>query len=1001
MEKDLKVALKITAEDKTGPALSKTKAGIQSVSKQLTSMQNQFYAFFSVMKTFQGAKALAGLTEQIQLANTCLEVAVKNMRASAAVQNELYTLARQTGGGYVALSQLYSRMAVQADAYNISQEKMLTLTRATARSLQISGAGATEAAAATLQLSQALGSGELRGDEFRSLAENAPRLMQALADGLDVPIGRLRDLAFEGKLTTKVVVEALESQAKVLEQEASRIPRTIGMASAAARDELGRVMVEWNKTSNFTKKLASLMDFLGTHMNGAFHAGLATVITGISVAIGRAATPVLGYVTALRTKIAASRQAAQSELTAAQAALELARAHAAGSVSARGSAIAQQQLAAAQQRVVAAQKAMSVSGAASSMTVSGLRGILSALGGPIGAITTAVSLGTMAWFAWGDAAQKAGKKAQDALEAARHDTERKQAASAYGTGSLSLQKEAIGEARKELAAAIEELQKRREKPSVAYSSMGVDRRVQMAEKRVDDARKRLAEATKLYEQAREARLGASTGTDPGDGGPRILQNALTDWVNKFSASQDKVQSILNEFQKRAKEAKLDPKSRTYTVLRGRLEDALLGKARSEFTEAVDQIISPMNELSRVLKEVREKGRAAKLPENTIKAAEDKIRATFNAKGLGKDVETALAGVRRQIRELTGTATAGDIRSKVSAPYKKLKADLQAQGRDKDILAVEKLIDIKAATAQMQELESRWQLTMTRMRNSQEQVKLQLEAGLIGDSEAREQMAALAEQSQTQLQGILQKMAPLAEITGPQGIENLRRLQNELERTSLVTDSLGASIKNSLQNSLANMFTQIATGAASGKEALVGMVQAFAAALAQIAANRLAAMLVGTLFGGFGGGAGGGTPTVSVSTGGHVRGRGTDTSDSIPAWLSNYEYVVRAAVVRQPGVLEFLQDLNRRGLIALRQWAGMAKHANGGLAGFSLPQMPIPKLPDSRSGAGNTTVKNAVNLHVYDDPQRIAHAAFATRAGEEAFVAMLGKNPARFRQLLEM
>ncbi len=143
---------------------------------------------------------------------------------------------------------------------------------------------------------------------------------------------------------------------------------------------------------------------------------------------------------------------------------------------------------------------------------------------------------------------------------------------------------------------------------------------------------------------------------------------------------------------------------------------------------------------------------------------------------------------------------------------------------------------------------------------------------------------------------------------------------------------------------------------------------------------------------------------TFSGGGHVRGPGTTTSDSIPALLSDQEYVTRAAVVTQPGALGFLDDFNQRGMAALDDWGGV-RHATGGLAGVPAPEMPAPSLQTSPmaspSEAGNTTLQNKQNFFMVDDPQRIAEAAFNTRQGEESFYIMLGKNPGKIRSLLNI
>lgn len=1155
MLENLKIALEIAAKDSSKPALRQVKENLGCISQQLTAMRTQAFSVFGVLQLLGKGRALLVLSEEVQLSNARLQNAVKNMQAVAAAQKDLYALAQQTGGGYVALSQLYARASLHADHYHLSQQKILTLTRATAQSLRISGATTQEAASATLQLSQALGAGALRGEEFRAVMESAPRLMKALADGLGVPLGMLRELAFEGRLTTEIVVDALESQAAVLEEEAARIPRTIGIASAAARDELGRVMVEWDKASGLSQKLAGGIDLLVEHMDKVFHGGLAVGMAAFSIGFGRILAMLKSAAFAKFEQISANRQLVASELAAARTAVSSAQAYAAQTACTVNAVIAQKRLAEAKLRLAAAEQAAAVSVGATGFALRSLAGVITFLGGPFGALMTAVSLGASAWLAWGDAAQTAGKKAQDALEAARRDTERKVAAAKYGTGDLSVQKEAVGEAKNALNDALKRLESAQKFILLSYNGPGGYNPVADAEKVVAVARERLAEATKLYEQARVAVEEKKKKEGQGEEEAKklsILKEHVQGWVEQIVASKDKIQLALDQFEQKAKVAKLAPQSEEYTALRTRLEDALLGRARTEFAETVRKLTAPLSEQAHALKDVREKGQAARLSEAEIRAAEDKIRAKFsplakfkelvsgmetsldpfaarlkelnelarkagikksskqykrayllleqrydsrkqtesvaarldeemrlykdalkrkqdalkqsldkqgisikayygrknqleqqeisaeisrtrqvlaekqkllasgtqsqqitarqdiarleneliilnrkradaaqaNARASAaaeRELEKALTGVRIKLKELSGEMSPEDLRAKAREPYKQLRASLLAEGRDKDVAAIDKLIDIEAAQAQFAQLEQAWERTLTAMQNATESVKISLDAGGITDFEARDRMQAIADQAAGQMREITVKMEPVAQIAGPEQLERLKAMQNELRKTQLVLSELGQSVKTNLTDALTDMFQKIMTGTAAAKEAILGMLRQFLTAMAQVIAAKLAAKAVGGALPGF-------------APGGHVRGRGTDTSDSIPAWLSNYEYVVRAAVVRQPDALRFLHDFNRRGMSALRQWANVARHANGGLAGLSLPSMPLPQLPD-RPGHGGATVKNAVNLHVYDDPQRIASAAFNSRAGEEAFVAMLSKDPARFRQVL--
>ena len=153
---------------------------------------------------------------------------------------------------------------------------------------------------------------------------------------------------------------------------------------------------------------------------------------------------------------------------------------------------------------------------------------------------------------------------------------------------------------------------------------------------------------------------------------------------------------------------------------------------------------------------------------------------------------------------------------------------------------------------------------------------------------------------------------------------------------------------------------------------------------------MAASAVGSYFGG------------GYAEGGHVRGPGTDTSDSINTKLSNWEYVTRAAVVRQQGALPFLDDFNARGMAALADWAPYYHHATGGLAGVPAPAMPAPTMPGGKAANPteglSTTVKNAINLYAVQDPAQVASMAWGP-AGQEHFLVYLDRERNTVRQII--
>lgn len=154
---------------------------------------------------------------------------------------------------------------------------------------------------------------------------------------------------------------------------------------------------------------------------------------------------------------------------------------------------------------------------------------------------------------------------------------------------------------------------------------------------------------------------------------------------------------------------------------------------------------------------------------------------------------------------------------------------------------------------------------------------------------------------------------------------------------------------------------------------------------------------------FGGGATGGsnyTGAYRFAEGGQVRGPGTTTSDSIPAWLSDWEYVVRAAVVTQPGMLDHLNALNTFGMAALDDYR--IGHSTGGLAGVPAPALPSPGLGASRLAEPaknmSTTLKNSVNVHLALSDEEVAARAWSS-TGRDHFLIFLQREGAQVRQIL--
>src|SRR5690606_29291225 len=141
----------------------------------------------------------------------------------ASIQQRLFQIAQNARTSFEGTVSLYARMARATDDLNISQARLLGVTETINRALAISSVPAAAAEAALFQLSQGLAAGALRGEELNSVMEQTPRLARAIADGLGVSIGHLRELGTQGKITAEAIIEALEGQADAAREELEKM----------------------------------------------------------------------------------------------------------------------------------------------------------------------------------------------------------------------------------------------------------------------------------------------------------------------------------------------------------------------------------------------------------------------------------------------------------------------------------------------------------------------------------------------------------------------------------------------------------------------------------------------------------------------------------------------------------------------------------------------------------------------------------------------------------
>lgn len=206
--------------------------------------------------------AVSRAADAYNLMNARLRLATTSQEEFNVAQRELSRIAQETEAPVQSLITLYGRISRPLREAGRSQQDILAVTEAVSTSFRVSGATAQEAENGVIQFAQALGAGALRGEEFNSVAEQAPRLMQALADGIGVPVGALKEMAAQGQLTAQVVTDALTGQLETLRQEAATLPDTVGGAMTKLgdrwREAIGQADVQplINSINNLGKTLS-------------------------------------------------------------------------------------------------------------------------------------------------------------------------------------------------------------------------------------------------------------------------------------------------------------------------------------------------------------------------------------------------------------------------------------------------------------------------------------------------------------------------------------------------------------------------------------------------------------------------------------------------------------------------------------------------------------------------------------------------------------------------
>ena len=407
--------------------VDKVNRDIRSVTDKAKSTERSVQSLLGVMGKLKvlmtAGLGIQGLGQFIQMSDKMKTLAAQvkfvtnSFEEYKAVQSQLFSISQRTRADLEATTTIYARSARALKDYGYSQERILTFTETLNKAMAVGGVGAQEQASALFQLSQALGSGRLQGDEFRTIAETAPIILDVVAQYMGKTRSEVKQLASEGKITSQLLFEAITGATEKISADFEKMPLTVGQAMTQLKNQTLKFVDDVGNRSGIFDGMAASVSFLAKNIDY-----LSVVIGSVLLGqLGKASVAGIKSVLTKRQEALAALEVAQAtsvqataELRLAQIQMQSLRAQLSLAQSEQTRMALRGQMAAqtsqltvlmnaereATERAALAKQKLSLAGRASS-------GVLSLLGGPIGLVTTALTLGAGAFYTWKQNAEQA------------------------------------------------------------------------------------------------------------------------------------------------------------------------------------------------------------------------------------------------------------------------------------------------------------------------------------------------------------------------------------------------------------------------------------------------------------------------------------------------------------------------------------------------------------------------------------------------------------------
>ena len=280
--------------------LRRYETGVNNIKNSAEGAANSFRNMFAAFVGLSAAQSLGKTAETMMSMEARVGMLPQTIGEASDAFDTVGKRASSARQSIDAYGNLYIKLQNAGKDFIKTQEEGLQVTDTLSKALVVGGATAQEQSSAMLQFAQAIGSGVLQGDEMRAMAEAAPQFMDELAKAIGVPRSEIKKMGSDGKLTSKVIIEAVKKMSSVFDEKFKQMPMTISQAITIGQNRWAMFINKLNRKSgtvtsiaNFLldgfdkveKKLGELVDWLG---------GASNAIKVFGIVIGAALTPLAG-----------------------------------------------------------------------------------------------------------------------------------------------------------------------------------------------------------------------------------------------------------------------------------------------------------------------------------------------------------------------------------------------------------------------------------------------------------------------------------------------------------------------------------------------------------------------------------------------------------------------------------------------------------------------------------------------------------------------------------